>query len=550
MKKIFYILLAIFMLSSCETSWLDESKHPMPDGVGATPEFVFEGESTITVNKFGGDYTASVKANQPWLVESTESWITVTSDRVGRGDGTLETITFTVEKNPGLDPREGKIRMWITNDDEAFITIKQEPLLLEDLGTSYYVTVNGTGDGSSWANATTLSKALAAAVDADKIYVAAGTYVPEDVLPGGAPGGDETFFVKANVTIVGGFPANPKDGDVADPVNNPVIISGEDVCYHCMVVGAPKSDLFSVKISGLTITRGNPYTSATKVTINGGVTYKSYGGGMTISGGRNLIENCNIIGNYSQKSNAGVFLTGGAETTFMNCRISENSGKGNGCGLWNGPKCVTYMYDCEIARNTTTGVGSGIYNYEVTLGDGTPSLYLANCEITGNSAGSFGAIYCRSSNMVVVNCTIHGNSSKKGAAVSVYGDGAVFNLISSTVTANTGTQEAVVWAESKGKVYIYNSVVAGNTDPKNADAAAYEKAEKSVIGGGASMFGAYNAGIYPLTSGAGMTGGMTVDELKAINTGISTMPLIPEDVVVDQKGNKRTGTKMGAYVGN
>lgn len=549
MKKIFYILLAIFMFSACETSWLDESKHPMPDGVGATPEFVFDGESTISVSKLGGEYTSTVKANQPWLVESTVSWITVTSERVGKGDGTTETVSFVVEKNPGLDPREGKIRMWITNDDEAFITIKQDPLQIEDLGTDYYVTVNGTGDGSSWAKATTLSKALAAAVDADKIYVAAGTYVPEDVLPGGAPGGDETFYVKANVTIVGGFPANPKDGDVADPVANPVILSGEETCYHVMVVGAPKSDLFSVKISGLTITKGKPHTTATKVTINGAVTYKSYGGGMTISGGRNNIENCNIIGNYSEKSNAGVFLTGGAETTFRNCRISENSGKGNGCGFWNGPKCVTYMYDCEIARNITTGVGSGIYNYEVTLGEGAPSLYMVNCEVTGNQAGSFGAIYCRSSNMVMVNCTLHGNTSKKGAAISVYGDGAVLNLISSTVTGNTGSTNAVVWAESKGKAHIFNSVIAGNSDPSNVEAQGYESVTKSLIGGGASMFGAYNAGVYPLTSGLGLTGGMTVDELKAINTNISTLPIIPEDVEVDQKGNKRTGTMMGAYVG-
>ena len=550
MKRIFYILMAVLMLSSCETSWLDESKHPMPDGVGATPEFVFDGESTISVNKFGGDYTATIKANQPWLVESTVSWITVTSNRVGKGDGTPETVSFTVAKNPGLEPREGKIRMWITNDDEAFIIIKQDPLLLEDLGTDWFVTVNGNGDGSSWSSPTTLSKALAAAVDADKIYVAAGTYVPEDVLPGGAPGGDETFYVKANVSIVGGYPANPKEGDVADPVNNPVIISGNDACYHCMVIGAPRSDLFSVKISGLTITKGKPHTTATQVPINGGVTYKSYGGGMTISGGRNLIENCNIIGNYSEKSNAGVYLTGGAETTFRNCRISENSGKGNGCGMWNGPNCVTYMYNCEVARNTTSGVGSAIYNYEVTLGNGKPSLYMANCEVAGNSAGSFGAIYCRSSNMVMVNCTIHGNSSKKGAAISVYGDGAILNLVSSTVTANTGSQTPVVYAESKGKLNLYNSVVAGNTDPTNSDAEGYEKAEKSLIGGGTSMFGAYNAGVYPLLSGAGLTGGMTIDELKSINTAIATMPLIPEDVEVDQKGNKRTGSKMGAYVGN
>ena len=358
MKRIFYILLAIFMLSSCETSWLDESKHPMPDGVGATPEFVFEGEATITVSKLGGDYTAAIKANQPWLVESTADWITVTSDRVGKGDGSTETVTFTVGKNPGLDPREGKIRMWITNEDEAYITVKQDPLLIEDLGTEYFVTVDGTGDGSSWSSPTTLSKALAAAVDADEIYVAAGTYIPEDVLPGGAAGGDETFFVKANISIIGGFPANPKAGDVADPEKNKVIISGNDACYHCMVVGAPKSDLFSVKISGLTITKGNAFGTATAITINGGTTYKSYGAGMTISGGRNLIENCNIIGNVSVKSNAGVFLTGGAETTFRNCNISENSGKGNGCAIWNGPNAVTYMYDCVVSKNTTTGVGT------------------------------------------------------------------------------------------------------------------------------------------------------------------------------------------------
>ena len=551
MKKIFYILLSILMLSSCVTSWLDESKHPMPDGVGAKPEFVFEGESTITVSKLGGDYTAAIKANQPWLVESTVDWITVTSDRVGKGNGQTENVTFTVGKNPGLNPREGKIRMWITNEDEAYIVVKQDPLQLEDLGTDYYVTVNGTGDGSSWASPTTLSKALAAAVDADKIYVAAGTYIPEDVLPGGAPGGDETFFVKANVTIVGGFPANPKEGDVADPENNKVIISGEDTYYHCMVVGAPVSDLFQVKISGLTLTKGRPFTTATQVPVNGGITYKSYGGGMTICGGRNLIENCNIIGNYSEKSNAGVFLTGAAQTTFRNCRISENSGKGNGCGIWNGPNTVTYMYDCEIARNTSTGVGSGIYCYEIAAGNGTPSLYMANCEVVGNSSGSYGAIYCRTSNMVVVNSTFHGNTAKQGAALFVYGDGANLTVISSTVTGNTGTTGPVVFSGSKGKSYIYNSVIAGNAanDMNNADAGGVEKSEKSILSGAASMFGVYDAGVYPLVSGAGLTGGMTVDELKAINTNISIFPLIPEDVEIDQKGNKRSGTMMGAYVG-
>ena len=551
MKKIFYIILAIIAFSACETSWLDESKHPMPDGVGAKPEFVFEGESTVQVSKLGGDYTAIIKANQPWLVQSTESWINVTSDRVGKGDGSNETVTFTVGKNPGLEPREGKIRMWITNEDEAFITIKQDPLLLEDLGTDYYVTVDGTGDGSSWAKSTTLSKALAAAVDADVIHVAAGTYIPTDVLPGGTSGGDETFFVKANLTLIGGYPANPKDGDIADPTTNKTILSGEDSYYHVMVVGAPKSDLFSVKISGLTLTKGKAYTTASEVPINGGIAYKSYGAGMIISGGRNLIENCQIVGNYAEKSNAGVFLTGAAETTFKNCSISENSGKGNGCAVWNGPNTVTYMYDCVIARNSSTGVGA-IYNYEISAGYGTPSLYMANCEVVGNSNGSYGALYNRDGNAVLVNCTVHGNTAKNGSGVFCYGTYGLLTVISSTVTGNTATNDAGgLTTGSNAKAYVYNSVIAGNTAPagKNADTGVITDSVNSILTGDASMFGEYNNGVYPLLSGSGLTGGMTVDELKKIETKMAIFPIIPEDVAVDAKNNQRTGTMMGAYIG-
>lgn len=552
MKKIFYIVLAILTLSACQTSWLDESKHPMPDGVGAKPEFVFEGESTITVNKLGGEYSASIKANQPWLVESTASWIVVTSDRVGKGDGSAETVTFTVEKNPSLEPREAKIRMWITNDDEAYITVKQEPLLLEDLGNNYYVTPTGTGDGSSWAKATSLSNALAIAVDADKIHVAAGTYIPTDILPGGEAG-DETFFVKANINLIGGYPANPKDGDVPDPAKNPTIISGNEICYHCMVVGAPVSDLFSVKISGFTFTKGNAFSKASNININGGLVYRSYGAGMVITGGRQLIENCIVIDNVSEASNAGVFLTGGAQTTFRNCKITDNKGaKGNGKGVWNGPNCVTYMYDCEISKHTSAGVGSGVYNYEITAGFGTPSLYMANCEIVGNSAGSYGGgVYGRASNTVLVNCTIHGNSAKNGAGVMSYGAGNAMTLISCTVTGNNSTAGAAgVMAASSGKAYINNSVVAGNLlNGADSDVDGVETPVKSVVGGGAGMFGAYANGVYPLVSGAGLTGGMTVDELKKVNTNTTVFSIIPEDVEVDAKGNKRTGAVMGAYIG-
>ena len=546
MKRIFYIILAIIAFSACETSWLDESEHPMPEGVGAKPEFIFDGEPTITVSKHGGDYSASIKANQPWLVESTVGWVTVTSDRVGKGDGSAETVTFTVQKNPSLDAREGKIRMWITNEDEAFIVIKQQPLLLEDLGNDYFVKSGATGTGASWADPMSLSAALEAAVDADKIHVAAGTYIPDAVLPGGEAGGDETFFIKANIQLIGGYPANAKDGDTPDPKANKTILDGNEACNHVMVIGAPKSDMFSVKVSGLTLTKGKSVlTSAPTVNVNGIGLYKSYGVGLAIAGGRVLMENCDIIGNSSAKFNAGVFING-AESTFRNCSISENSGAGNGCGFWNGPNSVTYLYDCVIARNSSTGVGA-IYNYEVVAGSGTPSLYMANCEVTGNSNGSYGALYNRDGNCVLVNCTVHGNSAKTGAGVFCYGSNGIMTMISCTVTGNIGTTGAGGLASgSNAKIYVNNSVIAGNTanDMSNADATGYTTFEKSST---SASFGAYSNGVYPVLSGA--DGGMTVAELRAVSTNNSVLALIPEDVEVDAKGNQRTGTTMGAYIG-
>ena len=177
---------------------------------------------------------------------------------------------------------------------------------------------------------------------------------------------------------------------------------------------------------------------------------------------------------------------------------------------------------------------------------------MANCEVTGNSCGTFGALYCRDSNTVLVNCTVHGNTAKTGAGVYAHGGNAVLTVISCTVTGNTATTDAGgMTTGANAKAYVYNSVIAGNTAPagNTADATGITASEKSILTGDASMFGAYKNGVYPLVSGAGMTGGMSVAELKGVKTNNSVLPLIPEDVEVDAKGTKRTGTVMGAYIG-
>lgn len=566
-------------MTACTAKWLDESEHPMPDGVGEKPEFIFEGESTIKVSKLGGDYTATVKANQPWLVESSDSWITVTSERTGKGDGSAETVAFTVQKNPGLEPRSGKIRMWITDEDEAYINIEQDPLLIEDMGNDYYVKAGGTGDGSSWDKAMSLSAALEAAVDADKIHVAAGTYVPDAILPGGRAG-DETFFVKANIHLIGGYPANPKEGDVPDPKANPTILSGEDMYYHVMVVGNPASEMFDTEISGFTMTKGKAMSGSESIMINGAKAYRSYGAGLLVAGSKVTFEDCIITNNSTGNHNSGAYIADGAVVTFRRCSFTENTGK-NGACIWNSAS-TTYMYDCLVSRNTASGVGAGIYNFDANGSKRAGYMYLVNTEISNNTATASrgGGYYGReASEAVMINCTVHSNTCQGASGIGVYGTSgseSVLTLISTTVTGNTATKNVGGGVEctTNATLNVYNSIISGNMSPKaggedlvgqNSEIGSLPKIIKNTIAGSTvygdgvavagsfdytTMFGPCSDGVFPLigTDNPALTAGMPVSELRNVDSGISLKCNV-DDLSVDQKGNDRTGSVMGAYVG-
>ena len=361
------------MACSCTADWLREEDYPMAPGTGDTPVLTFDGEDALTVDNDGGDYSFSFTANLPWMIESRSSWITITSDHKGMGGSEPVTVTYNVSRNGTVDPREGSIRVWITDDAEYFVTISQEATPLEELGNNWYVKVGGTGDGSSWANATTLSDALASAADNDNIYVAAGTHYPTSMIPGGSSTRDNTFYVGANVSITGGFPVDAQEGAVADPSANPTILSGDfdgGPAYHVMVVAAPKSDLFSVNVSGVTLTGGSAYHTASTITINGAGFHKSYGAGLAIGNTRATFESCIIRENESTELNpsngnggysAGIFNTDYAETHLINCVIEDNESVGNGGAIWN---CATlYMDGCTVRNNVSNGVGAGLYNF-------------------------------------------------------------------------------------------------------------------------------------------------------------------------------------------
>jgi len=103
--------------------------------------------------------------------------------------------------------------------------------------TNYYAkpVVSGLENGSSWADATTLSSVLSASVSGDIIH----TYIPEVLITTGCDDLDMTFEIKNNVTMIGA--ANPGVQD-QPAVENKTILGGkiaEDYnVYHVVAVTA------------------------------------------------------------------------------------------------------------------------------------------------------------------------------------------------------------------------------------------------------------------------------------------------------------------------
>lgn len=155
-----------------------------------------------------------------------------------------------------LEPREGSITAWVTNDYEQEFIIKQvagtpPPIVKRHV----YVKENGQGNGSSWEDATSLSLALAEDLSAgDFIHIAAGLYAPSLPMTGGSTSeSDKTFEVRENIIIIGGYPANAREGDISDPDNNITELTGNSQSNHVLMVTAPKVENQKVTITGITV---------------------------------------------------------------------------------------------------------------------------------------------------------------------------------------------------------------------------------------------------------------------------------------------------------
>jgi hypothetical protein len=347
---------------------------------------------------------------------------------------------------------------------------------------NYYVKTTGSiyNSGLSWTESTTLNNALLSAKNTDTIHIAAGMYQPLTTVEGGntSDSKDNTFEIKNNVMLIGGYPYNAIDGATADYKTNPTVLDGGGN-YHVLVVSAKTMMNEQVGLRGLKIT-GGAAVGGGNVTANGKVFGRGSGGGINISGSVVSFEDCEITNNSAGIA-GGVYVTNGAKTIFKRCNVSHNRSTGNsGAFLITGASEIV-MYDSRVSFNSADGIAGAIQVQ-------SSKSFIYNSTFDNNKAVSnVGGCYLREdSENYWINTTIYGNES------GGYGGGLVFYgtatstsksyIISSTISKNKAstTGGGVNVTNSNGFLSLKNTVISQNIGTNEVNGT-YEKSY-SIIG--------------------------------------------------------------------
>lgn len=297
-----------------------------------------------------------------------------------------------------------------------------------------YVKEGGTGSGTSWADASgDLKATLDAAVTGDTIWVAKGTYKPDET------GSDrtKTFNVKSGVKLLGGFWGDETpDFNLLhrDFIANETILSGDigtagsvaDNSFNVIsTIGVSDQTL----IEGFTVTKGNGIGNPSLVTYgNGGgwfneglngsskpiiskikfVDNQGVSGAAIFNNGYSgealpIIINCQFIGNYATNNGGAIYnrgTSGGANLKMYNCTFYQNTADNLGGSVYNFNSVGSVIYNC-IFWESTQSAGSSSPVLNDIYSEGTSSINtLAYAILSSLTTGILGGSVGFSSSLV------------------------------------------------------------------------------------------------------------------------------------------------------
>lgn len=393
----------------------------------------------------------------------------------------------------------------------AFLLVTLPTALVQAAGV-IYVKPNGTGNGSSWATATTLTPTLIAnAPTGTQIWVAAGTYRPSPCAPNCTVADrSATFALKSGVALYGGFAGTETtlDQRSTNLITNSVVLSGDllgddgpnqtnnaENSYH--VVTSDSVDASAV-FDGFIISGGNAnngnicpgYCGGGMLVQNGSPTLinlafitntAQLGGGMhiqnssliltkiifstnvaTAGGGLSNLNSSPALSQVLFFNNIGGFGAGGmlnnaSSPILSQVRFIGNSGQAGG-GMANVANSNPVLNSVTFSNNSSATGGGGIANGK------TSSPILTNVLFVGNTAAIGGCIINQeNSNPILTNVTMSGNSASNSGG-GLYNQDSNLIIHNSIIWNNSAPTSPQILNASSSTPIIAFSLVQGSED--------------------------------------------------------------------------------------
>lgn len=340
----------------------------------------------------------------------------------GNGDSYSST-TF------GSEDMAGNARVKGTIDIGAY---EYQPI---DASRIRYVmpTVQGTGDGSSWDNASNdlqkmIDELAAGGTSAAEVWVAAGTYTPKSQLISGTAY-SASFRMRDGVSVYGGFAGGESSkldrekGTMPWDFTNATILEGSyydhgDFTWtgkKWTLTGDSRHVVWFAPMAG-----EDDFSNVTTldgVTIMGGYAqggtgmddFKTdCGAGVYMDGANAYLTNCIVKENYAAGNGGGVYLKGGrVQSSF----IYNNSADADGGAVYVENRGLVLR---SMLANNSAHNGAGAYLHNASETDATADDYpeyliLSTCVVSNNTVTGNGAVYCDKGGVLMQNTIVNNN---------------------------------------------------------------------------------------------------------------------------------------------
>ena len=296
-------------------------------------------------------------------------------------------------------------------------------------------TATGTGDGSSWGNASgniqNMIDELAnnANGQAGEVWVAAGTYTPQSQLISGT-GYSASFRMRDGISVYGGFAGTEASKIEREKASTmPWDFKNETILEAAYYNGDltwtnNKWTLTSDSRHVVWFAPMSGQSAFTQVTTLDGVTIRGgyaqggtgmddfmtdRGAGVYMDGANAYLSNCIVKENYATGNGGGVYLKNGRVQTSL---IYNNNADADGGAVYVENRGLVHR---SMLANNSALNGAGVYLHNGAEATGSDSddhpeyLILSTCVVSNNTVRGNGAVYCDKGGVLMQNTITNNN---------------------------------------------------------------------------------------------------------------------------------------------